>query len=78
MADSPKRTPILLTFALLAASAVAAAMQAPQSTAEVPPSHIFNVRDYGATGDGATLDTAARCTSLPVSTSRAPSNWPAM
>ncbi len=59
MADSPKHTTILLAFALLAASAPAAGMQAPQAAAQPASSHVLSVRDYGATGDGTTLDTAA-------------------
>lgn len=57
------KTSSCLTVLLLAGSLFGAALQtAPASTTAAPAekgSAVFNVRDYGAAGDGTTLDTAA-------------------
>ena len=41
----------------LRAPQIAGAADVSQTSAQAPPSHTFNVRDYGAAGDGTTLDT---------------------
>lgn len=54
-----QRAWILLQFLSAAVAGVAADNQTNSATGAATAHHIFNVREYGATGEGATLDTAA-------------------